>query len=300
MKKADELVRGINTTCALDRYLDMRAQAGKLLSDGNDTDGEVLIEQAIRFRDENFTLYDYVALLGRSHNIHEKIWLSRKIKSMCLYMAAQREGTVDAECVTVIRKGDTAITLYSTKNGGIYGVGADLIEHVGPMLESDDDLHVSDFANFLIKGDGCGCEYALELYECPGISFMYEINLDQRTITATKGNWLDDYANPKIQNTYSMDRLVSVTKGVAEILWSLNLDFSKYEYFGGLLVIRHKKGDKGNSDSFLKGEWGKMNINIPNELGKMFGCAEDVSVFSASDIDRIVDLAIEDYANDED
>ena len=78
-----------------------------------------------------------------------------------------------------------------------------------------------------------------------------------------------------------------------EILKALDLDFSKYDYYGGLTVYRHNK-ETDVSESFWGGKWGKMNVNIAKKAAHPFlGQDIDVLTNSQSDIDYMVELVEE-------
>ena len=79
-----------------------------------------------------------------------------------------------------------------------------------------------------------------------------------------------------------------------EILKALDLDFSKYDYYGNLTVYRHNK-ETGVSESFWGGKWGKMNVNIAKKAACIFDGGMDIDVLtnSQSDIDYMVELVEE-------
>ena len=78
-----------------------------------------------------------------------------------------------------------------------------------------------------------------------------------------------------------------------EILKALDLDFSKYDYYGNLTVYRHNK-ETDVSESFWGGKWGKMNVNIAKKAAHPFlGQDIDVLTNSQSDIDYMVELVEE-------
>lgn len=79
-----------------------------------------------------------------------------------------------------------------------------------------------------------------------------------------------------------------------EILKALDLDFSKYDYYGNLTVYRHNK-ETDVSESFWGGKWGKMNVNIAKKAESIFDGGMDIDVLtnSQSDIDYMVELVEE-------
>lgn len=177
------------------------------------------------------------------------------------------------ECITIIRKGDTNITLYTTTDGGIDGVGADLVKHVKPMLDTGDELHASDIANYLIKGTECNCEYALELYQCPMIDYMYEINLDQHTISAIFGDWSEDYDKPQIYDTYNMAQIVAMANehksAPKKQIKKSNLVKRYYE----LTAKRHTKTNEAKLEKlkqeFSESDWDELIHSVPVHIRPM-------------------------------
>ena len=177
------------------------------------------------------------------------------------------------ECITIIRKGDTNITLYTTTDGGIDGVGADLVKHVKPMLDTGDELHASDIANYLIKGTECDCEYALELYQCPMIDYMYEINLDQHTISAIFGDWSKDYDKPQIYDTYNMAQIVAMANehksAPKKQIKKSNLVKRYYE----LTAKRHTKTNEAKLEKlkqeFSESDWDELIHSVPVHIRPM-------------------------------
>ena len=79
-----------------------------------------------------------------------------------------------------------------------------------------------------------------------------------------------------------------------EILKALDLDFSKYDYYGNLTVYRHNK-ETDVSESFWGGKCGKMNVNIAKKAESIFDGGMDIDVLtnSQSDIDYMVELVEE-------
>lgn len=190
-------------------------------------------------------------------------------------MAIDSESDFDdaIECITIIRKGDTNITLYTTTDGGIDGVGADLVKHVKPMLDTGDELHASDIANYLIKGTECDCEYALELYQCPMINYMYEINLDQHTINAIFGDWSEDYDKPQIYDTYNMAQIVAMANehksAPKKQIKKSNLVKRYYE----LTAKRHTKTNEAKLEKlkqeFSESDWDELIHSVPVHIRPM-------------------------------
>ncbi len=78
-----------------------------------------------------------------------------------------------------------------------------------------------------------------------------------------------------------------------EILKALDLDFSKYDYYGDGYVYR--VDGSGKTEAFIGGKWVKTDFNIAKKAACIFDGGMDIDVFEnrQSSIDYMVEMAIE-------
>ena len=78
-----------------------------------------------------------------------------------------------------------------------------------------------------------------------------------------------------------------------EILKALDLDFSKYDYYGDGYVYR--VDGSGKTEAFIGGKWVESKYNVAKRAESIFDGGMEIAVFGASqsDIDYMVEMAIE-------
>lgn len=78
-----------------------------------------------------------------------------------------------------------------------------------------------------------------------------------------------------------------------EILKALDLDFSKYDYYGDGYVYR--VDGSGKTEAFIGGKWVESKYNIAKRAESIFDGGMEITVFGASqsDIDYMVETVIE-------
>lgn len=78
-----------------------------------------------------------------------------------------------------------------------------------------------------------------------------------------------------------------------EILKALDLDFSKYDYYGDGYVYR--VDGSGKTEAFVGGKWAESKYNVAKRAESIFDGGMEITVFgeSQSDIDYMVEMAIE-------
>lgn len=78
-----------------------------------------------------------------------------------------------------------------------------------------------------------------------------------------------------------------------EILKALDLDFSKYDYYGDGIV--HRVDGSGKTEAFVGGKWVKTDFDIAKKAACIFDGGMDIDVFEnrQSSIDYMVEMAIE-------
>ena len=83
-----------------------------------------------------------------------------------------------------------------------------------------------------------------------------------------------------------------------EILKALDLDFSKYDYYGDGIV--HRVDGSGKTEAFIGGKWVNSKYNVAKRAESIFDGGMDITVFtnSQSNIDYMVEMAIESELED--
>lgn len=78
-----------------------------------------------------------------------------------------------------------------------------------------------------------------------------------------------------------------------EILKALDLDFSKYDYYGDGYVYR--VDGSGKTEAFIGGKWVESKYDVAKKAESIFDGGMEITVFgvSQSDIDYMVEMAIE-------
>lgn len=78
-----------------------------------------------------------------------------------------------------------------------------------------------------------------------------------------------------------------------EILKALDLDFSKYDYYGDGYVYR--VDGSGKTEAFIGGKWVNSKYNVAKRAESIFDGGMDITVFTnrQSSIDYMVETAIE-------
>lgn len=83
-----------------------------------------------------------------------------------------------------------------------------------------------------------------------------------------------------------------------EILKALDLDFSKYKYYGDGIV--HRVDGSGKTEAFVGGKWVKTDFDIAKKAACIFDGGMDIDVLtnSQSDIDYMVEMVEDSESED--
>lgn len=78
-----------------------------------------------------------------------------------------------------------------------------------------------------------------------------------------------------------------------EVLKALDLDFSKYDYYGDGYVYR--VDGSGKTEAFIGGKWVESKHNVAKRAESIFDGGMEITVFGASqsDIDYMVEMVEE-------